>query len=102
MLLEILKSWGRDYAEFYRAKIDAAKLNRAIKMADLLFKGDGKKRYVIKGFDDKWYPLTSNELFRLKQRGIFRKDANIVHILKMAAYVTPDKITAGLRGKIYK
>lgn len=87
-LLSMPVEYWEDANRYLDALKDSKRVKRAIKIADLKHQTDGKRRYVLRDWNNNPYALTRKEIYALQIKGIMNKNITINDLLNEALYVT--------------
>lgn len=77
----------------YKTEKKYKKLAKSIKEANKKFLSSGFRHYVMPDpYSGGFFCASRKEILHLQQAGVFKQDMNIYQILKLALYVTPERL----------
>ena len=76
------------YKEVFRLQREKRAKRRAIKLAELRHKADGKRYYVLPDWNGNLKALNHLEINELKRQGVMSKNVNIKNLMEEAVYYT--------------
>lgn len=93
------KEFWADAIVYIKSKMDRWKIRRTIKECRKYTQIDRKRRYVVRGFDNRPMGVTSEQIKKLKRRGRLPKEVDILRIhqdsLAVITYIPEHKKVKG-------